>query len=94
MSKDPADTVKRITEALEVAATEVQREHRFEGIYQALMALQPRDFPDEQDGQLMVEICNSALTLSSGRNNSRLGAKCLQQLWDLYWRMSSNNQYR
>ena len=93
MSKDPAGTIQRITEALEIAATEVDRKHRFEGIYKALAPLQPEEFPEAQDGNLFSDIKSAALTLCSGRNNSRLGARCLKQLWELYWKMSANREY-
>ncbi|MCL8301984.1 MULTISPECIES: hypothetical protein [Pseudomonas] len=94
MSKDPNGTVKRITDALELAATEVEQKYRFQGIYEQLMPLTQADFPEMNDGNLFVDILDSAQSLSTGKKNPQMASRCLKRLWELYWRMSSNQQYQ
>ncbi|WP_188036225.1 hypothetical protein [Pseudomonas sp. EZ-C24] len=97
MSKDPHETVKRLTDALEIAATGVEKHMRLKAIHQELMPLNPDEFPDEEARELFI----SVLEYSGCYDPQRPTAvshpeieRCFQQLWELYWRMSSNSQYR
>ncbi|ERO65528.1 hypothetical protein [Pseudomonas piscis] len=97
MSKDPHGTVKRLTGALEKATTGVEKHMRLRAIHQELMPLRPDDFPDEESRALF----ESVLEYSGSYDPQRPSVishpeieRCFKQLWDLYWLMSSNNQYR
>ena len=97
MSKDPHGTVKRLTDALEAASTGVEKHMRLRAVYQELMPLLPEEFPDEHARELFEGIVEYAGTYDP-RRPVAIGHpdidKCFKQLWELYWLMSSNNQYR
>ncbi|MDD1150007.1 hypothetical protein M5G25_17095 [Pseudomonas sp. TNT2022 ID357] len=97
MSKDPNGTVKRLTDALEIAATGVEKHMRLRAIHQELQPLCPDEFPDEEARELF----KSVLEYSGSYDPQRPSAishpeveQCFKNLWDLYWLMSSNSQYR
>ncbi|WP_447781012.1 hypothetical protein [Pseudomonas plecoglossicida] len=97
MSKDPHGTVKRLTDAIEAACTVAEKHMRMRAIHRELMPLLADEFPDEYSRELFESILEY-----SGSYDPQLPSvvslpkieDCLKQLWELYWRMSSNNQYR
>lgn len=90
--KDPHNTVERLTRALEAMATEVDASRRAQDIYEALAPLNSDEFPDK-DAKLLFD-----RIISSGGSASTFTQQEYEQLfanvWDLYWSMSSNRQYK
>lgn len=97
MSRDPNNTVKRLTDALECAVTGVEKVQRLRNVYQQLVALNPEDFPDEEARELFEKIVSytSAFdhTLPAAIFHLQV-AQCFDQLWRLYWLMSANSEYK
>ncbi|TDV53459.1 hypothetical protein EDF87_101547 [Pseudomonas helmanticensis] len=96
MSKDPHGTVKRLTDALEAAATGVEKHMRLRAVHQELMVLRPEEFPGEYARELFESILEYSGTYEPSRPTAISHPdidQCFKQLWELYWLMSSNDQY-
>lgn len=96
MHKDPEGTVKRLTDALECAVTGVEKVQRLRNVYQQLMPLNPEEFYDEEARALFESVLNYTATFDHTRPAAIFHlevGQCFDQLWKLYWLMSSNRQY-
>ena len=97
MTKDPHGTVKRLTDALEIASTVAEKHMRMRAIHRELMPLLPDEFPDEHSRELFESVLEYSGSYDPSLPHIVSLPKietCLKQLWELYWRMSSNHQYR
>ena len=90
--KDPNNTVERLTKALEAIATGGSASHRSIAVFSELFPLSASDFPNEDAQSLFEKILafdtnRSAITLDEYE-------QLFQDVWDLYWLMSANRQYK
>ena len=90
--KDPHNTVERLTKALEAMATGGSAPHRVQVVISELVPLQPSEFPIEETRSLFEKIISfdarrSAIPLDEYE-------QFFQSVWDLYWLMSANMQYK
>lgn len=90
-AKDPNNTVEPLTNSLLFIATSpgTARE-RYEGACKLLRNLFEDDFPEAEDKARIAKI---HAALEDQVPDSELGQR-LADVWDLYWRMSSNQQYK
>ncbi|VVM52212.1 hypothetical protein PS663_00848 [Pseudomonas fluorescens] len=90
--KDPHNTVERLTKALEVMATSGSAPHRLQVVLGELAPLQPSEFPKEEARFLFERI----ISFDIARSGIPLDEyeQLFQAVWDLYWQMSSNIQYK
>ncbi|MBV7571747.1 hypothetical protein KW846_03445 [Pseudomonas sp. PDM32] len=90
--KDPHNTVERLTKALEAMATGGSAPHRVQIVLGELFPLLPSEFPTEEARSLFETIVSfdtsrSAISLDEYE-------QFFQSVWDLYWLMSANRQYK
>lgn len=90
--KDPHNTVERLTKALEAMATGGSAPHRAETVLGELFPLLPTEFPSEGARALFEKVISfdairSGISLEDYEH-------FFQSVWDLYWHMSANRQYK
>ena len=90
-AKDPKNTVERLTNSLHfIAASVGTARERYQGAWSLLLPLSEDDFPEDEDKARIAKI---HAAVPSDVPDSELGQR-LADVWDLYWRMSSNQQYK
>lgn len=88
--KDPKNTTERLTNSLHRIATSAgTARQRYEGAWSLLLPLSESDFPEAEDKARIAKI---HAAIPSEVPDSELGQR-LADVWELYWRMSSNQQY-
>lgn len=90
--KDPNKTVERLTKALEAMATGVSAPHRAEAVLGELFPLLPSEFPATEDRALFERIIS--FDTSQPEISLEKYERFFNSVWDLYWHMSANHQYR
>lgn len=90
--KDPHNTVERLTKALEAMATCGSAPHRVQIVLGELFPLLPSEFPKEEARSLFESI----ISFDAVRSGISLEEyeQFFQNVWDLYWLMSANSQYK
>jgi len=90
--KDPHNTVERLTKALEAMATGGSAPHRAQIVLGELFPLLPNEFPSEEARALFEEI----ISFDVARSGIPLKEyeQLFQSVWNLYWHMSANRQYK
>jgi hypothetical protein len=81
-----------LTKALEAMATGGSASHRVQDVISELVPLQPSEFPIEETRALFEKI----VTFDASRSAISLDEyeHFFQDVWDLYWQMSANSQYK
>jgi hypothetical protein len=88
--KDPHNTIERLTNSLEILATsEGSARVRYEGAWGLLVPLREEDFPLEEDRARFRAVFAAS---PDKVPDSQLGAR-MKAIWELYWRMTSNELY-
>ncbi|MCY7264346.1 hypothetical protein [Pseudomonas protegens] len=90
--KDPHNTVERLTKALESMATGGSAPDRAQAVLSELFPLLPSEFP-RPEAQTLFEAIISFDAVRSGISLDEY-EKFFQSVWDLYWQMSSNREYK
>lgn len=89
--KDPKTTTERLTNSLRFIATSSgSARERYSGAWASLLPLLESDFPLIEDKAMIAKIHAS---VPDKVPDGELGDR-LNDIWELYWRMSSNEQYR
>ncbi|CAI8791378.1 GAK system XXXCH domain-containing protein [Pseudomonas jessenii] len=90
--KDPYKTVEQLTKALEAMATGGSAPHRVHALLSELHPLLPSEFPKEESRSLFEKI----ISFDASRSAISLDEyeQLFQCVWDLYWQMSANSQYK
>ena len=90
--KDPQNTVERLTKALEAIATGGSAPHRAQAALGELLPLLASEFPKEDARSLFEKI----MSFDTSRSAISLDEyeQFFQSVWDLYWQMSANSQYK
>jgi hypothetical protein len=90
--KDPHNTVERLTKALEAMATCGSAPHRVQVVLSELCPLLPSEFPKEEARSLFEKI----ISFDAARSGISLEdyEQFFQSVWNLYWQMSANSQYK
>lgn len=89
--KDPHNTVERLTNAITHLATSTGTAfRRYEDAWHLISKLKKSDFPLAEDQDRFAKIvAASPDTIHADELGDRI-----TEVWELYWRMSSNIQYR
>ncbi|MBC3345393.1 hypothetical protein HU811_01935 [Pseudomonas sp. SWRI196] len=90
--KDPHNTVERLTKALEAMATGGSASDRANAVLGELFALLASEFPSEDARSLFEKITSFDVNRSGIALNEY--EQFFQSVWDLYWLMSANKQYK
>lgn len=91
--KDPHNTVERLTNTLSVLVSDIgDGRARLKRVHATLGALGAASFPQEEDKARYLWIMDGIRQASSLESlDTEL---VLKAIWDLYWRMSSNQLYK
>lgn len=89
--KDPKNTVERLTNALHCLATSPETaRQRYASARNIILPLLKTDFPLPEDQERFAKIFAATPdNVPDGELGERMAA-----IWELYWRMSENRQYR
>ena len=89
--QDPENTVERLTNALRHLATSTGTAfQRYDAAWHLIFKLRKADFPLVEDQERFEKImAASPATIHTDELGDRIN-----EVWELYWRMSSNKQYR
>ncbi|MCG7198700.1 hypothetical protein MD273_03070 [Marinobacter pelagius] len=86
--KDPANTIERLTTALEtIAVSKRGARERAESAATTIMPLRREDFPSK--ARLLYDVI-----VDEANYTDELAADVLKAVWDLYWEMTDNKRYR
>ena len=92
--KDPHNTRERLTKALTIIATSNEdARRRAEYAWLEIMPLQEHEFPITAVQYYRFIRENSGVIINGSATNELCG-KILKAVWDLYWEMTENIQYR
>lgn len=94
--KDPRNAMERLTHALNAIATSPRNAKERCLLAWSILAPLSADgfgpvFPRKEDKAIFEQIMTNDDSLLSNDDNCE---KFLNLVWDLYWRMSENQQYR